>query len=162
MPRDIAKIVEFQFILKLCCTVLAQTAIFGDIAWDSAKYNGYVADICGSLDHSRQVCKERRVVQTCSACPTNIYQAALDVRVRIEFAQFPIIMRCRFLAAAEEEGDYHLNGPSVSCFVASLASRSSMAGLSARMAAQPWTLESERVGACSENAKRTASCSNCR
>ena len=83
------------------------------------------------------------MVQTCSACPTNIYQAALDVRVRIEFAQLPIIMRCRFLTAAEEEGDYHLNGPSVSCFVASLASRSSMAGLSARMAAQPGTPQSE-------------------
>ncbi len=50
MPRDIAKIMYIISIhvVKLCCIVLAQTAMFGDIAWGSAKYNGYVADICDS------------------------------------------------------------------------------------------------------------------
>ena len=107
--------------MKFCCTVLAQTAIFGDIAWDSAKYNGYVADICDTLDHSRQVCKEHRAVQTLSAFPTNIYWAALGVRAQRKFTQLRSIMRCRFPTAAEGEGDYHHHGPSVNCFVASLA-----------------------------------------
>ena len=78
-----------------------------------------------------------------STFPTNIYWAALGVRAQRKFTQLRIIMRCRFPTAAEGEGDYHRNDPSVNCFVASLAGRSSMAGLFARMAAQPWTSESE-------------------
>ena len=100
-------------------------------------------------------------MQSLSAFPTNTYWAVLGVRAQSKFTQLRIIMRCRFPTAAEGEGDYHRNDPSVNSFVASLAGRSSMAGLFARMAAQPWTSESERVGARSENAKRIESHSNC-
>ena len=101
-------------------------------------------------------------MQMLGAFPTNSYWAALGVRAQRKFMQLRIIMRCRFPTAAEGEGDYHRNDPSVNCFVASLAGRSSMAGMFARMAAQPWTSESEGVGARSENAKRIESLSNCR
>ena len=101
-------------------------------------------------------------MQTLSAISTNIYWAALGVSAQRKFTQLRIIMRCRFPTAAEGEGDYHHNDPSVNCFVAYLADRPSMAGLFALMAAQPWTIESERVGARSENAKRIESHSNCR
>ena len=101
-------------------------------------------------------------MQTLSAFPTDIYLVALGVRAQRKFMQLRIIMLRRFPTAAEGEGDYHRNDPSVNCFVASLAGRSSMVGLFARMAAQPWTSESERVGARSENAERIESHSNCR
>ena len=101
-------------------------------------------------------------MQILGAFPTNIYWAALGVRAQRKFTQLRIIMLCRFPTAAEGEGDYHRNDPSVNCFVASLAGRSSMVGLFARMAAQPWTSESERVGPRGENAKRIESHSNCR
>ena len=82
-------------------------------------------------------------MQSLSAFPTNAYWAALGVRAQSKFTQLCIIMRRRFPTAAEGEGDYYHSEPSMNCFVASLAGRSSMAGLFAGMAAQPWTSESE-------------------
>ncbi len=96
-------------------------------------------------------------MQMLGAFPTNIYWVALGVSAQRKFTQLCIIMRCRFPTAAKGEEDYHRNDPSVNCFVASLAGRSSMVGLFARMAAQPWTSERERMGPRSENAKRIES-----